>query len=367
MKIGILTFHRALNYGAVLQCYALQEVLTHMGYYVEVIDYRPDYLEQYRHFFSTYSFKRIKGALNKIKYVISCVLKGNQLSKTKDSFDIFNSRYLRLSNIVHKINDIAHDYDYIVFGSDQIWSPSICEGFDNIYWGNFQHDGIKLITYAASIGGHNSICENQWKLINRYIRNYDAISVREETLQFQLKKHCNIDATLVSDPTILAFSKIFSDIAVNPHRGDYVLLFTLEKEKGAVLFAKNIAKQLGDIPVVKLSSIRLGNDRSDDIEYVSNVNPVEFLGYFKYAKCVVTISFHGTAFSTIFNKDFYCLRSRQMDRANNLLQSLGLEDRVVAPSEMVAFQPVDYVGKNVEQRRVELREKSMRYLKESLQ
>ena len=45
MKVGILTFHRAHNFGAMLQCYALQEYLTKKGLNVEVIDYRQPYIE----------------------------------------------------------------------------------------------------------------------------------------------------------------------------------------------------------------------------------------------------------------------------------------------------------------------------------
>lgn len=47
MKTGIITFHRAINYGAVLQTYALQKYLNNDGYDAEVIDYRCDHMERF--------------------------------------------------------------------------------------------------------------------------------------------------------------------------------------------------------------------------------------------------------------------------------------------------------------------------------
>ena len=38
-KIGILTFHNCVNYGAAMQAYGLQSFLISKGYNVEIIDY----------------------------------------------------------------------------------------------------------------------------------------------------------------------------------------------------------------------------------------------------------------------------------------------------------------------------------------
>ena len=54
MKVGIITVHRAYNYGSVLQCYSLQEYLKSLGHDVWVIDYRQKWTEAVYKPFSLY-------------------------------------------------------------------------------------------------------------------------------------------------------------------------------------------------------------------------------------------------------------------------------------------------------------------------
>ena len=130
MKIGILTFHCAHNYGAVLQCYALQEMLKGMGHTVEIIDYRPDYL---RMPFDVINLHRIQSR-NLLRLVKSIILETLSLSQRiirHRKFDSFIKYYLNLSRSV----GISSDYDVYVMGSDQIWNPKITNGFDGVYFG----------------------------------------------------------------------------------------------------------------------------------------------------------------------------------------------------------------------------------------
>ena len=118
MKIGILTFHRAHNYGAVLQCYALQEVLKGMGHDVEVIDYRQKWTEEVYKPFSPMVMKvRCKGIRSKIHYINDFYKRYTAVKKKKASFEAFNSKFLTISKqycIGEQLN-----YDVCIVGSDQ--------------------------------------------------------------------------------------------------------------------------------------------------------------------------------------------------------------------------------------------------------
>ena len=357
MKIGILTFHRAINYGAVLQCYALYSTLCDMGHDVEVIDYRPRYIENDRRLFF------VKGAnwIAKIKLLLYHLFDYTYRKLASKVFDKFLYDYLKFSLKIRKSSDIPTYYDYIFFGSDQIWNPRISEGFDSVFWGNFPKGRTKFVSYAASLGTPQNIAVEKWETINGYIKNFDSISVREGKLLEYLK--CNTEGKVVLDPTLLASKKIFESIVVKPKETKYVLLYMLEPDRQAISFAKNIAKQRG----CKLIRIRAVNNKFDKhTEYatLSAISPEEFLGYFKYADYIVNVSFHGTAFSVIFNKNFYTLKSKNFERAYGLLSSIGLNDRFVSPEEDVDLQDVSYEYAN--KRLEEMRRESMHFIEASI-
>lgn len=357
MKIGILTFHRAINYGAVLQCYALYRTLCDMGHDVEVIDYRPSYIENDRRFL----FVKRTNFISKIKILIYHLLDYTYRRKSSRVFDIFVNNYLTFSPKVHSANNIPDYYDCIFFGSDQIWNPTISGGFDKVFWGQFPKGKTKFVSYAASLGTPQNIAIDKWDAINEYIKNFDSVSVREGKLLEYL--NCNPKGKVVLDPTLLASREIFESIAVKPKETKYVLLYMLEPDRQAISFAKNIAKKRG----CKLIRIRAVNNRFDTHnEYVtlSAIKPEEFLGYFKYADYIVNVSFHGTAFSVIFNKNFYTLKSKNFERAYGLLSSIGLNDRFVSPEKDVELQDMSYEYAN--KRLEEMRRESMHFIEASI-
>ncbi|MEH2916087.1 polysaccharide pyruvyl transferase family protein [Segatella copri] len=363
MKIGILTFHRALNYGAVLQCFGLYSVLQSLGYEPEIIDYRPESIERYRKFYSSATMKLYKGFFPKLKEFVASIIISCGRKKASHRFDSFLNKYFKLSCAFNEPKSMLSGYNAIIFGSDQIWSPSICFGFDKMYWGQFEHGKAKLITYAASIGGHNKLSSSDWLQINKYIEAYDSISVREIQLKNMLSNNCHKEIPVVVDPTILAGEKVFDEIAQKPIDTNYVLLFTLEQNDNSYSFAKNIADK-EKLKVVTLKALPSYKKDKNMGKEVAAVSIEEFLGYFKYAKYIVAISFHGTVFSVLFRRDFYSLKCAQGDRAYNFLKSIGLENRMVDANNLIYPTKVDYsdVSNKIER----LRSTSMQYLKDSL-
>lgn len=357
MKIGILTFHRAINYGAVLQCYALYRTLCDMGHDVEVIDYRPRYIENDRRLF----FVKRTNLIARIKILFAHLLDYRYRRHASKVFDKFLNNYLKFSLKVNNPNNIPDYYDYIFFGSDQIWNPTISGGFDKVFWGQFPKGKTKFVSYAASLGTPQNIAIDKWDAINEYIKNFDNVSVREGKLLEYLK--CNTEGKVVLDPTLLASRKIFESIVVKPKETKYVLLYMLEPDRQAISFAKKLAQQRG-CKLIRIRAVDNKYDKHNEYSTLSSIRPEEFLGYFKYADYIVNVSFHGTAFSVIFNKNFYTLKSKNFERAYGLLKSLGLEGRFVLPTDKVDMQDIRY--DEVNKRLGELKRDSIAYIQKAI-
>ncbi len=364
MKIGILTFHCAHNYGAVLQCYALQETLLSMGHEVDVIDYRPEYLSApYRVFvFNRYhdssSFYIMKHLAEEI------ILLTKRMKRVK-AFNSFIKENLHLSAEVEG-RMISDKYDAYVIGSDQVWNAALTGGrFDPIYLADFQFDKSdkKYIAYAASMGKVRfPDSDSEQYFMNRLVA-FDAVSVRESSLKDFIGGQAGLKADVVLDPTLLADSRIWDKIARKPNiHGKYVLVYQVGKSTDAVRIAEEIARQKG-AEVIEMSSWMSPKFSRRKRQCAS---PSEFVGMVKHAECVVTTSFHGTAFSAIFRKPFYCVRQGGGvdSRSESLLRMLGLEDRLVDKDFNPIFEPVDYSGVEVALERE--RNMSLKFLKESL-
>ncbi len=341
MKIGILTFHLAHNYGAVLQAYALQEVLKQQGYEVEIINYRPASIEEV---YKLFSFQIYKGdsLAGMVRRFLGRMLTLGVRCKKYRNFERFIKIRLNLSGeLCRNKTEIPQGYDVYVFGSDQIWNPRLLQGLDEVYLGRFDsRPEAKKIAYAASMGTEYALGETEKNFLAESLKGFYALGVREKSL-YALLSDLRIDSTIVLDPTLIAEREIFDRLAMKPMcHVRYVLLYRLEKDAYALCFAQRIASQLS-AEVVEIAPYKIWwRDRGRTI--VSAVSPEEFCGWFKYAACVVSISFHGTAFSVIFRKDFYCLKSALQDRSRNLLESLGLSVRLVTSDSAVHFEPVDY-------------------------
>lgn len=364
MKVGILTFHRAINYGAVLQCYALYRILLGMGHDVEIVDYRPDYIERFRKLFPRYDYRQESTIVGKIKTLIKFGTHFFIKKEANRRFDKFlRDNFLFSSSIVSK-SSLIENYDAIVFGSDQIWSTKICDGVDPVFWGQTVVGKVRLIAYAASMEAIDSLNAESLALISMYAKSFYSISVRESQLQVALQK-MNVTANLVCDPVILANRTVFDKIAEDSALNDFVLVYSVVAVNNIRTLAKKIASQLGCKQVISVSAHR--PVRSYRMKCISpSVN--EFLGLVRSAKCVVTSSFHGTLLSIIFRKDFYSLRHYKQNRIEDFLSRIGLDSRLISvDDENLAkfhFEEIDYTS--VEHLIEDERTSSLRYLNNAM-
>lgn len=293
-KIGILTFHFADNYGAVLQCLALQEKCKELGCDVEIINYKPYQMITWK--------SRVKQLVHK--------------SPQQRLFQSFRDNHFIMSTNRSK-------FDCVVVGSDQVWNPSII-GFDD-YWFSPKENYGHICSYAASFGKASFNAEELSFLKKQtgILSQYDTIAVREEAGKSILNK-LGIDCVTVCDPTLLFYdqadfyrrlserSKLRSEKQLQE---GYILVYSLEKSEVIDFHSQKIKTDIG-LPVVSLHPM---NGRTQDCDmFINDTDPYDFLWLIDHSSCVITNSFHGLAFSYIFKKKVFCvghssLSSRQTE------------------------------------------------------
>lgn len=357
MKIGILTFHCANNYGAVLQAYGLQQYLILQGYDARLINYTPKYkLDNYKKFNPRYWLSR-----NPYKCVIrffhECIVKPARIRKWY-AFDRFRKDNYRYYDYILK-SDYA-DLDAVIIGSDQVWNPSLTGGdFDPMYFGiGFN---TKVIPYAAS-ARFLSLSEYQSNFFNKHLDDFHSIGVREMQLKSLLQGLTKKEINVVLDPTLLAGSQIFDRISLGrPTDKRYVLVYEIHRNKGVYEMAKRIAQNKGLSVIELVQAPMLPNDELDP-----TASPSKFVSYFKYADFVVTTSFHGLAFALMYNKDFYAVKQNNSadDRLQSILSLCSLEERFIPMKNREIGTKVDFTLAN--QRLEEERSKSELFIKNAL-
>ena len=362
-KINILTFYCALNYGAVLQSYALQNILLKYSDNVSILDYCPKFLLlPYMPWFKRYSII-IEFNAKYIRHAFTSIIQYYCLGyKMKlDNYQRFCKKYLRLTPLVYKDNDDS----IVCLGSDQIWNPRITNWDKTYFYSNYPKGNTKVISYAASIGNDSST-EEELDFLRENIKNVDCISVREETAQRVLSSICDKPITTVLDPTLLlkstdtAWRRLISD---NKY-GRYILLYQMSDDPNTLKICRHIAKLL-HLKIVEVLAYPFGRNNLNLHKHITTAGPAEFVTLFAHAEYVVTSSFHGTAFSLIFNKQFVTVAhptagSRQRD----LLERIGLPDRVVSSIDNLPTSDIDYAIIN---ERLEIeRRKSLDFLERAL-
>lgn len=334
-KIGILTFHRAHNYGAVLQAYALQEYLRGLGFDVTIVNYTPSYLiDPYRVIPFKGRFFRSKTCLQKMKFILYSILTIYTRYFRFKAFEKSILKLLKLSNSEFSTAEqIQGSFDVIILGSDQIWNDKITNGFDSVYFGQIPNiSSSKIISYAASMEAH-MLTDSQKSVLKESLAKIDFISVREMQLKDLLRSFISKQISVVLDPTLLCDSSVFNKIAVKPNiKRKYVLVYQVAYLHETLNYAKRVASRL-DATVIQISAAPLIS-LDQNIKQAESVE--EFLGWFKHAECIVTTSFHGTAFSLIFKKNFYSIGIKGIDtRISSLLKQINLSDRIVDPNRLI--------------------------------
>lgn len=364
-KIGIITTYFATNFGAMLQPFAMKRTLEQMGYSVEMIRYKqPRVWSVYNPWDKTKIFRRNIGAM-----VFHWLTMPWQLIKQRRYYSYMEKHVAKRGFD----KEIKQNMDYYIFGSDQIWNPVVTDGFDEVYFGKFEaKQGAKKIAYAASAESIDYTAKQVDYLKSRLLQ-FDSIAVREETLAKRLKEVTGIDTIeTVVDPTLLANQSIYGEIKENnPLKGERYVLFY--KIRNSMYFAEKILEyaRLNNAKMLILSSwielpIIQFACKHKDVVYLPHVGVETFLGAIRNAQCIFTPSFHGIVFPILYHKPFYSLvlDDKWNSRADNLLCSLGLKQRLLTMAMDIEESQIDYVA--VDERLETLRQRSMDYLYRAL-
>ena len=328
MKIGILTYHRSQNYGALLQAFAMQQFLEDNGNEASFVDYWPSYHADEYKLFSWNKIKKLP-LKYKITYIIrflgTCV---------RTPLRHRNTRFF-IDNNLH-VND-DKKFDLVVYGSDQIWrrqNYSGFEGFNPVYFGEGFVDAPYKVAYAASMGDIIVKDDNDRNILANGFRNFSAIGVREEEVKDFIEKDFHIPCKLVLDPVFLLtkeqwLSKIKTE---SIPKQKYIFHYRLMTDSPTDKIANEISRQTG-FPVVEMRGVvPIGHygkyNRFTD-------GPLEFLSLINGAEYVVASSFHGVALSICLEKDFFlCAEMKRMNRLNTLLSRLNLTDRIIEKNKI---------------------------------
>lgn len=348
MNIKTITCHHVYNYGATLQAYALQEYLESLGHNVEIIDYRLPTHIRYE-LFTPYPQGRIYNIIKAIpllKYIL-CPLKNRKMLLTwgrKNSFDNFDKKFLHISaKTYYNILEIQADpplADVYIAGSDQIWNTAALNGKDPGYYLDFGDKNTKRISYAASFGV-SKINADYEGFVKKKLLKFDSISVREKS-GLEILNKLNIKGTVVVDPVfLLSKQQWIEKLRLKEKRENYIFLYDfLHDDANIKDFALSLSKETG----FSILSVNDFSSTSYADKQINNAGPIEFLQYLLNAKFVVSNSFHATAFSLIFQKEFATfplVSQRNSSRMSDLLSTLNLTYRLLP-------QKIDVLKKNID-------------------
>lgn len=347
-KIGILTFHYENNYGAILQCYALQQIIKEKKYDVKIINF---YIKNG----INDSLKLINPNKNIIKQVITAPLNFCKLKKLKNFINnnlILTTRITQREEVIKYINNL----DIVITGSDQVWNEKIIQNAEDIFLLNFNSPStLKKCSYAASFG-NSKLNDDFKKQLKKSLTKYSIVTTREESAT-RLLNELKIESKTVLDPTLLltkekwqTISKKYKNITT-----EYILVYSMEKNEDLIKIAKDLSMKL------KLKVIHFRKEKTfENLLYRAyDAGIEEFIYLFKNANYVVTNSFHGLVFSIIFNKEFVSINHKtRNERQENLLLLTKLTNRAVQTYDdyiNTSFDKINYdkVNKLIEETRKE--------------
>ena len=348
MKISILTFSKESNFGANLQCYALCKTLQGMGHQVDIIDIQLPKI----------TFNWYTTLLQLPQNFLFFLFRKKQLN-------IFTEKYKTTAQLLKG----QHKSDLYIVGSDQVWNPDITKRLDPlVYFFSFLPDGVRRISYAASFGTGSWQTPVLTDEVRKLLHKFSAVGVREQTGVEICKNTFGVDAQLVTDPTLLLSS--YDEICgkYNPQRETNELVyFTFIRNKAEQRVVAEFSK------ANRLQAVALRSNRSiPGFKSRLYVSMAGWMNSIRYAKLVVTNSFHCMVFCILFHKKFVAIPAKagRTTRQEGLLEQLGLSDHFCKDTnnlyktmEHVLNKDIDYAS--IDKKIKEMRESSLDFLKET--
>ena len=316
MKITILTFQFAHNYGALLQAFALKDYLQSLGHQVNLAPYYPEWA-QAEYAISPFA----KGVPPRRR--IRLALQYPRRKKQSQVFNNFISGDLNAGRTFSSKDDLIewlNAHECVICGSDQIWNSKITGNGSDYFAAGAK---TMKVSYAASLGT-TCLTNEQKGNIQHYLPEFLAVSVREPSSATAIEEMLNIKVDVVLDPVFLVDETRWANFGRSVDvKKKYLFLYFLQENEKLLKYAKEYAKKNG-LVIYDVHPTMSGSH--DGCVRINNVGPKEFIWLIQNAECICTNSFHATAFSTIFKKKLIHIpNSKSPERTVSLLARVGIQ------------------------------------------
>lgn len=354
MKIGIITFFRVANYGAMLQANALRRFLESMGHEVVFVSH-PSLVAKRPEFWRIWVSRHLLGIRNKFKGYVR-----HPITDFAASFP-----QTKLCRKMDEVRQATADCDAFIVGSDQMWNPLWCSGKClPLVMLDFAPEGKPRIAYAASFGTTIWREDQNAKLAGELLRKFAKISVREESgIKLANELSRRTDVVQMLDPTLLYsadfYRKIIADAGVEipKHNRPTVFRYILDEWDDAPTSQKAFEFVKGKLNLKETDSDRIPvrgllAPLCKHLGVTAKVSVPEWLAKIAASDFVFTNSFHGTVFAILFHRPFVSILLRgpmsgMNERALSLLKKFGLESRAAYADDTAAIEtalaaPIDW-------------------------
>jgi hypothetical protein len=362
MKIGILTFHKSKNYGAILQAFALMTTLRTLGHEPTIIN-RPNK-----------KFKLYRFVLHLIKDAITLdIIRWHSFKRQANK--LLKPKSTKYDNDSILDFEKREDFDCCIVGSDQVWRVEYSQIGLNYFFDFITNNKIKKISYAASFGMDSwKEQENITTKVKELIKKFDGVSVREKSGLEICKDIFDVEATLVLDPTLLLTKEKYIELfQLKPYQSNSskkkLVSYIIGRNKIDLIKSKKLAKE-NNLKHKNLFYNTLNPFDSYTENPFNYFTPKDWLQNILEADYVITNSYHGTIFSIIFEKPFFVLNNESagITRLKSLLTILNLKNRLIESMDYISFKEEDlYIDfKKVKETYTSKKELSIGFLKEHL-
>lgn len=319
--VGIITFHTAINYGAVLQAAALENAFRELGIPAEIIDYKNHRFEE------QYGLQKQFESSNILKRFVLFAVKNSIFLVKKKKFRDFLKKKTVLSSEKYTYDDVANCepfYNSFVTGSDQVWNLELTNG-DTRYFLDFVPPE-KRYSYAASFG-RSSLESKELEEYRSLLNEFGKVSLREASAQNILNQIAFPGLYDVHvDPTLLFDGAWWSTFVQRKKKGKYILFYKVASPDELIPYVEMLSDKLG-LPVIEISSNL--KKSSKKFRIISNAGPEDFVSLIENAEVVATTSFHAAVFSLLFHRkmalELMDKTGKYNVRIDSLLKSAGID------------------------------------------
>lgn len=352
-KVVVITECRRFrfNYGETLQAVALNRVISQLGFQCLTASYeneKEDFHFWFRNNIKKYGIRGLKFELFRIKYMKFPVVRSNQ----KKDFE-----------------NLLQDADAVVCGSDCIWYE---KDYNSVFFLDFPRIRIPKIAYAPSLRDDIIISPVYEKRVVRWIGDISYLSTRERAGSKIIENIAKRKVETVLDPTFLISKKDWNRMSAKRLVNEpYVIMYVIGRSDCMASVIRQIKQYYADKKIIWIEMEN--NDTYSEGEEKLHIGPAEFISLIRYSDAVVTDSFHGSAFSIIYQKQFYAIKRIVNDkdiydhdcRIKNIIEVLGINNYFL-PEEKIDFEKGKINYADVSKKLLTERKKSMKYLRNAL-